>query len=212
MLNVLGGLAFAGFLFACLAAAWSEKAGASLTLRRAVLNALLLYVLAVSFAAGLTQRDLWPFSSWKLAAGRVGPDVTRVRIAAVDADGAEHRVDYRAWQPLAFDELAPWLELVFPRLDAAAQEGVAADLLDRAERARRQSRSGNGVGYFDRFLGPLAAPHFVLHPRIWSRAERAPATPLVRLRLYRETWNLEERRRDGFRKVPRALAYEFPQP
>jgi hypothetical protein len=95
----------------------------------------------------------------------------------------------------------------FPRLPPAAQDQVAAHLLEKAERARRKAAAGDGAGYLDRFLGPLAAPEFDLHPRLWSSPARVPSQPFVALRIYRDTWNQEERRRDPTRGT-RRLIYE----
>ena len=211
LLDALSGLCFAGFVLAALAVLAAQRRRRGPHERRTAVNALILYTLTATIAAGITQRDLWPFSNWKLAAGRVAPHVTRMRVVAVDEAGVEHKVDYRAWQPLAFDELIPWLELIFPRLDAPAQKRVARHLLERAERARQRARKGRSPGYFDRFLGPLAAPYFVLHPKRWTDPAATPPRPLARLRLYNETWNLEERRRDE-KKLVRVLAYEYPRP
>ena len=81
--------------------------------RRRLTNAFLFFVLFVSFASGLTQHDMWPFSSWKMMTG-LAPPVTRVhptlRIVGVDASGNEHDIDYRAWQPLSGPE--PGLNLL----------------------------------------------------------------------------------------------------
>jgi hypothetical protein len=206
LLDATGGLAFAGFLLLALVVRAAEGGPR----RRNAVHALLGYLLAVSLLAGLGQRDLWPFSNWKLAAGRVAPAVTRVRVVAVDEAGAEHRIDYRAWQPLAYDELAPWLETVFPSLDEAGREGAARFLLGRAEAARRRSRDGGRPGTAGRWLGPLAAPYFVQHPRRWTSAEATPPWPFVGLRLYRESWTLEERRREPGH-AERVLVYEYPR-
>jgi hypothetical protein len=211
VLNAVGGACFAGFLIASLAVFLAERAAAPASRRQAAIGLLRGYVLVVALFAGLAQRDLCPFSSWKLAAGRVAPEVVRVRVVGVDDEGREHPVDARAWQPLAYDELMPWLQLVFPTLEARARERVAAYLLERAEAARARARAGAGVGYFDRFLGPLTAPSFVLHPRLWPAASSAPARPFVRVRLYREAWSLEERRRDP-RVFRRTLDFEYATP
>jgi hypothetical protein len=88
---------------------------------------------------------------------------------------------------------------------------VARFLLGRAEAARRRGREGRAPGTFERLLGPLAAPTFVQHPRRWTSPEATPSRPFVRLRLYRESWSLEERRRDPER-VTRVLLHEHPRP
>jgi hypothetical protein len=206
VLNVLGGLCFLGFLLAALLVRLSER-GWTFPRRRCV-NVFLLYAILASFGAGLSQKDAWPFAKWPMAGGRAGSRASTIRIVAVDEAGAEHGIDYRAWQPMAFDELMPWMHRTFPRLPRASQDQVAAHLLDKAESARRKAAAGRGVGYLDRFLGPLAAPEFDLHPRLWPAPGRVPPRPFVALRVYRETWNQEERRLDPSR-VARQILYEF---
>ena len=208
MLNVAGGLCFLGFLVAALLVALSELG--RLAPRRRFVNLFLAYAIAASFAAGLSQRDAWPFSRWPMAGGRAEAEYSAIRIVGVDEDGVERGIDYRAWQPMAFDELMPWMHRTFPRLPRASQDRVVAQLLEKAESARSKARAGEGAGYLDRFLGPLAAPEFDLHPRPWSRPEAVPPRRFVSLRVYRETWNQEERRRDPSR-VARRLLYESPR-
>ena len=208
MLNVLGGLCFLGFVLAALLV-WLSERGA-LSPRRRFVNAFLLYAIGASFGAGLFQKDAWPFAKWPMAGGRAEAQGDTIRIVAVDAAGAEHGVDYRAWQPIAFEELIPWMHRTFPRLPRAAQDQVAAHLLQKAESARRKAASGGRPGYLDRFLGPLAAPEFDLHPRLWPSPGSVPSRPFVAVRVYRETWNQEERRRDPSR-ITRRVLYESPR-
>jgi hypothetical protein len=208
VLNVAGGLCFLGFVGAALLVALSERGW--LAPRRRFVNLFLAYAVAASFAAGLSQRDAWPFARWPMAGGRAAAEYSAIRVVGVDEDGVERGIDYRAWQPMAFDELMPWMHRTFPRLPRAAQERVAAHLLQKAEASRKEARAGGGPGYLDRYLGPLAAPEFDLHPRPWSRPEAVPPRPFVSLRVYRETWNQEARRRDPSR-VARLLLYESPR-
>ena len=208
MLNVLSGACFLGFLVAALLVGLSERG--AIGPRRRFVNLFLAYAVAASFAAGLSQRDAWPFAKWPMAGGRAETEGSNIRIVAVDEDGVERSIDYRAWQPMAFDELVPWMHRTFPRLPRAAQDRVVAHLLAQAESARARARAGGGVGYLDRYLGPLAAPEFDLHPRAWSKPPALPPRRFVSLRVYRETWNQEERRHDPSR-VTRALLYESPR-
>jgi hypothetical protein len=202
MLDVLSALAFAGFALLAAGAAVVPPPH-----RRAVVGLLLAYATALSFGAGLSQRDAWPFSSWPLAASRLDETVTYDVLLAVDQDGREHDVDYRAWRPLGFDEQLSWLQQELPGLGPTARERVAADLLARAERCRAEARRGGGCAR-DR-LGPLTAPDFLLHPRLWSDPARVPARAFTRLRLYHETLRLAPEREGGRRRV---LAWEHPRP
>jgi hypothetical protein len=207
MLNAAAAACFAGFL--ALVAAVSAAGRWRPQRRKAAVNLLLAYALAASFAVGLSQRDAWPFAKWPMAGGRADATAANSRVVALDAGGGEHPIDYRAWQPLGFDELLPWMHLTFPRLRRAEQDQAAAFLLQRAETARRRAAAGGRVGATDR-LGPLTAPGFDLHPRTWT-AGALPAAPFVGLRVYRESWNQEERRRDPSR-VSRRLFYEYRAP
>jgi hypothetical protein len=181
------------------------------TARRGLVNTFIAYTLAVSFGAGFTQHELWPFSAWPLVAGRVPASVTHPRFLAVDALGREHEIDSRAWEPIVFQELVAWEEKNFMGLDAASRDRAAAYLLDLVERARTRWAAGTPDRHFDKYLGPLSAPFFLGHPRHWIAGVRVPDTRFVALRLYKETWNVEERQRDPSRVV-RRLAYEYRAP
>lgn len=207
MLNVAGAAVFLGFLAAAAAAGLAPPGDA----RRRAVGRFVLYVVLASLAAALFQRDLWPFARWPMAGGLAEGWATTTRLRAVDADGAEHEIDARAFEPLEADELIPWLHRSFDRLSREGQETVAAHLLDLAEASRARAKAGGPPGRFSRPLGPLAAPGFNLRPRPWSDSARVPARPFVRLRIYRESWNQEERRRDPAR-VQRRLFFEFPRP
>jgi hypothetical protein len=205
VLNTAGALAFLCVLAAAADAARRHDGRA----RQAAVSRFIACVLLAAAAAGLTQHDLWPFAKWPMAGGLADPVAVTTRVRAVDEDGVEHDVDYRAWQPLESDELVPWLYRSFARLDDAQRAQVAAHLLAAAERGRVRARQGQAPGDFQRFLGAASAPYFDLHPRLWTAAERTPARPFAGLRIYRESWNQEERRRDP-RKVERRLVYEYP--
>jgi hypothetical protein len=205
VLNLAAGLVFAAFAALGLFLVGRARAGPG---RRTRVSVFLAFAVLASFGAGLSQRDAWPFSSWPLAASAPGRSVTYSTIAAVDQGGAEHAVDYRAWQPLGFDELLSWIQLEFPKLTRAEQDEAARDLLGRAEAARARAVLTGRVGYFDRFLGPLTAPDFLLHPRLWS-ARPAPPARFVALRVYSETLVLDAPARGGG-VVKRTLDYEYP--
>jgi hypothetical protein len=185
----------------------------SATTRRRWTNAFLFVVLFISFGAGLTQHNLWPFSSWPVLAYPVSTDGNYLplpRIMGVDISGNEYDIDYRAWRPLALEELLSWIKLHFARLDSAARNGVGAYLLGRSNLARDQALSSAGLPYPNRWFGPLTAPTHMLHPAIWSHPESVPHHSFVELRVYQETWNLEERSHDP-QKVTRVLVFDYRQ-
>lgn len=197
-----------GFALLGLAAGFAQRRGRD---SRRLVNLFIAYTLAISFGAGFTQRELWPFSSWPLVATRVADPVTQPRIVAVDADGREHEIDHRAWAPLVFQEVTGWHDKHLFRLDPAARERAAAHLLALVEGNRRLWAAGTPEPHFTRYLGPLSAPFFLGHPDRWVAGASVPAKPFVGLRLYRETWRVEERHRDPAR-VTRQLAYEHRAP
>jgi len=185
----------------------------SATARRRLTNIFLLVVLFISFGAGLTQHNLWPFSSWPVLAYPAPTDANYPplpRIMGVDVSGNEYDIDYRAWRPLGLEELLSWIKLHFARLDPAARERVGAYLLGRSNVARVQALSPAGLPYPNRWFGPLTAPTHMLHPAIWSHPESVPHNSFVGLRVYEETWNLEERTHSP-QKVTRVLVFDYRQ-
>lgn len=180
MTELAAAFAFAGFV---LGALWVRMHGT----RRAV-NVFLAYSLVVSFGAGLTQRDLFPFAAWPLVAGLVPEVITQRRILLVDELGREHEADYRAWYPLSAIELSSWMDAGFLALEPTDKSEVAGYLTDLAESSRLRARQGD-VDPFGRFLGPLTAPFFLVSPDRWYGPEAVPSEPFVGIRLYREHWN-----------------------
>jgi hypothetical protein len=179
--------------------------------RRRLTNFFLLVVLFISFGAGLTQHDFWPFSSWPVLAFAWPADGNHPpfpRIMAVDAGGREYDIDYRAWRPLALEELLSWIHLHLAQLDPASQNRVGAYLLGQSNLAREQALSSAGLPYPNRWFGPLTAPTHMMHPAIWSHPESVPRNPFVELRFYEEAWNLEERRHDP-EKVTLVLIFDY---
>jgi hypothetical protein len=181
--------------------------------RRRLINVFLLVVLLISFGSGLTQHDLWPFSSWRVLAFAWPADGNHPalpRIMGVDVNGNEYDIDYRAWRPLGLEELLSWMQLTFSRLDPVARDRVGAYLLSRSNLARGQALSSAGLPYPNRWFGPLTAPTHLLHPAIWSHLGTVPRNPFVELRVYEEAWDLEERRHDP-QQVTRVLIFDYRQ-
>lgn len=179
--------------------------------RPRLVRAFIGYTLLVSFGAGLAQHELWPFSAWPLVAGKMGGPVSQPRLVALDAGGREHEIDHRAWAPLVFQEVTGWHDRYLLRLDPAARDRAGAYMLALVEGNRRRWAGGDPEPYFHRYLGPLSAPLFLGAPDRWSPGPGTPATPFVGLRLYRETWDVEERHRDPA-KVSRTVIYEYRAP
>ena len=205
MNDLVAAALFAGFLGLGMWAARGATSAPDEQRRRVSL--FVLYTLAATFGAGLTQRDFWPFSAWPLVAGLVPETVTHPRLVAADAAGAEHEIDYRAWSPISVDELLSWVDADLMTLRASDRDAAAAYLLRMAEHARAAAASGGGVRRPGLLPEPAGAPFFLLHPARWTRAELVPTQPFAVLRFYRESWNVEARARGG--AVRRTLIYEY---
>ena len=197
---------FLGYVALGLVVVWRARRGHAPA--RPVISLFLLYMLLASLGPGLLQREAWPFSTWPLVASRHGPTARHARLMVVDEAGQEHRVDARAWQPFVSDELIAFVNGRMLALPAADRDQVAEALLQIVEGAIVRIRAGGRAGYFDRFLGPLTAPYFLLHPAWWNGPDDLPALRLVAFRLYRESWTLEARRRNPD-AVDRALVFEY---
>jgi hypothetical protein len=210
--NIASAICFVAFVGSGLLAAASGRLSARWD-RRRLINFFLFVALFVSFTSGLTQHDMWPFSSWKMMTG-LTPPATRtlptLNIVGADASGNEYDIDYRAWKPLSPEELDSWLRHDFYELDPTARDRVARYLLQISDDAREQALSSTGLAFTNRSLGPLTAPTHLLHPAIWSHVESVPHTPFVGLRIYEESWDLEARRFPAA-MITRALAYEYPR-
>jgi hypothetical protein len=197
------GLPVLGFALLGLVAGFARRGNID---NRRLVNVFILYTLALGLAAGLSQHEVWPFSAWPLVAGKVPVPVTHPRFLAVDAEGREHEIDYRAWGPIEFDELIGWEQKNFSRLNPESQDRAASYLLGVIEGNRQRWAVGE-----PEHLGPFSAPFFLGHPERWIAGVQVPAKPFVSLRLYSDTWSVEERRRDPS-KVTRKLVYEYRAP
>jgi hypothetical protein len=119
--------------------------------------------LGTQTVAGLTQRDLWPFSPYPViveSAARFREAVW-YEVRVVDRSGAEMLVDA---SPLTRSVLEKWTERNFFTLDRQHQIAVASFLLSKPS--------------CPSIAGPLAAPDWLLHAGPVSHAPTA-------LRVYR---------------------------
>lgn len=215
MIDALSALGFAGFVLVGLLTIVLRRHDDE-TGRHRTAGVLIGYVVCVSVAAGVTQRGFWPFAPWNLMQGP-GPRVLLTaddwhpaRIVGVTADGREHRIDYRSWQPFSYAELVDsWLPFHLPTLPTDAQDRVGRWLLAQANAARRDALEGRTPGTWSRILGRFTAPtHFVHVPR-WSDPANVPTQPFERLRLYLEYFDVEARARDP-ELVRLVLTDEYP--
>jgi hypothetical protein len=202
MLNVISAVSMLVFVAAGTLAAFRRK--------RRTSNSFIVVALAFSFAAGLAQRDMWPFSAWAMMVGLTPPasrTLPTLRVIAVDTVGGEYDVDYRAWTPLSPEELYSWINRYFFHLEPSAQHRIADYLVARANHARESARAQGGLERYHRPLGPLTAPTHVLHPTLWDHSAAVPPNPFTSLRIYREDWDLTAAA-GGSPDIHRVLVYD----
>lgn len=206
VLHLGAACAFAGFVvLAVLLGARPARAGAA---ARRASSLLVGYALLVTCAAGISQHDLYPFTHWQLLANPVTPVWHYPLLVGVDARGAEHRIDYRAYDPMSFAELMAFMDRRFTGLAPDAQDRVGRYLLERIGGARGRVLAGRDIRPTGRWFGPLRAPYFDLSPARWRSAADLPP-PIVSLRLYQQVWEIE-RRTDDSATVQRILLWEGP--
>ncbi len=198
MTHLVAGALFVGFVAQVLYLASRAPTGAPGARRPESL--LVLYVVGVTLLAALSQRDLWPFSAWRLMVGpapsEIGGAAARLRIVLRTADGREYPLDHRAIEPIDLGELRGWLRQYAPSGPSETLDDVGAFVLERAEEARLEVRSGRRPGRFHIPLGPLAAPKHTLYPSLWVRSDDVPDVPFREVVIYQEEWGLERRWRD----------------
>lgn len=149
--------------------------------RRRAVNLFIAYAVAVSSVVAVSQKDAWPFSTYRLIQGLWGADriYKQIVIRGVDGDGREWPVESLSWSPTFPLVIQEWLSRTYPRVTPAQQSRAARFLLERAEEARRLRAHGERVGN-ERLLGRFAAPDWW---RYRSVAE-VPPRPFVGLRAY----------------------------
>jgi hypothetical protein len=156
--------------------------------RRRAVQHLVAYVVLLSAAAGISQRDAWPFTSHTIAVGRARADsqVCRTRFVGVDARGAAWPLDPYSFTPVYDSILQYWVEQAPARLDEAQRGRALGFLLQRAEESRQRLAAGERIGP-ERRLGPLGSPYWLMLPR---HLEASPG-PYVRLRALSACWTID---------------------
>ena len=187
MLELLRLASFLGFLALGLGI-WRTRPDDGAARRRAV-GRLLVYVLVLSLAVGLSQVDDWPFTSHTIAVGRARSDsqVCRTELFGLDEAGGEWRLDPYSFTPVYHSILQYWLEQAPGRLPEPQRQRAFAFLLERAEESRRRLAAGEALGA-ERRLGRAGAPYWLLLPR----APDVPASPYAGLRGYSSCWRVAE--------------------
>jgi len=91
--------------------------------KRRRVTMLMLFVIAVQLAVGITQHDAWPFATYRWLYGRAVPDTVDMRntVVAVGRDGRESRLPDAAFAPLSSYVLNIWMTHGWPQLGAKEQ-------------------------------------------------------------------------------------------
>jgi hypothetical protein len=177
---------------------------------RAAADRLILYVLAVSLAVGITQQESWPFSNWALVHGLAPRQMASWEIEAVDDGGRSWPVDPRVLQPLSPEEFGAWMGSGLGRLSPEGRRRIGQFVLARAEAGRARVKAGGRVGVSERWLGPLAAPYHFHGRPVWRGPADVPDRPFIGVRLWSLSWDVEERALDASR-VRRRLLLAQPE-
>jgi hypothetical protein len=180
--------------------------------RRQRVNALLIYILCVSAAAGLLQRDTWPFAAYRIFYHSFSPGhVTEILTLRVIASaGAECEVAPRFTSPVSLPVVLDWLDRTYPRLSEAQQQRAMAFLFDRARESadRAAQRQDSALA---RALGWLVPPpHWALYSAP-SPDDFRRCVPPTGIRLYHNAWRARERLQ-GSEGVTRHLVAEYQLP
>lgn len=202
----VGALVFIGFVVGAFVASRSARGGSP---RQFWISLFLVYSLGISAAVGFTRRQLFPFHHWPLFEIVLPDTLYSGKLVAVDSTGAEHEIDFRAWQPMNADDVASWAHTRtgFFALDSVERARAAQYLIRHVEAARQRTRAGEPMGTNRRLLGPFAAPNFVLFQKVWMDRQTVPAAPFVGLRWIMEGWQPPKADRAGH-FVVRTLRHE----
>jgi hypothetical protein len=176
---------------------------------RSRVNLLLGYVLCVSAAVGVAQRDVWPFSAYRIFydSKPAGYVFERLTLRVVGVGGGECEVDPGFGSPVTLPTLQVWFERTYPQLSAPERERAMAFLLARLRDAAARTMPGRDAGV-GRVLGWLAAPpHWGLYA-VSTSDDFLRCVPYVGLRLYRDEWRPSETFLDA-RRVARHLISEY---
>jgi hypothetical protein len=161
--------------------------------RRRAVNALIACAAGLTVFSGLTHWDNWPFTRNVIAVGRprLERPICMTDFVGVAAGGAEARVDPYSFSPVYDSVLQYWFEQGYAALPPAEQQAALSFLWQRAEAARARRAEGHAIG-FQRRLGALASPYWLMLPR----PAAVPTEPFTGLRVYRVCWTAPERAQD----------------
>jgi hypothetical protein len=154
------------------------------TRRRRVL-ALFAYVVLIQLVIGISQKDSWPFTPYRMMHGIANLDVDlwRVSFYGVDDSGREWRVDPYAWEAIPDWHLQLWVVTAFKKLPPEQKQQTVEILFAQAERYRAATISRGRLPY-PSFLGPFSAAQLWM----FDREAAVSPNPYRGFRIYREDW------------------------
>jgi hypothetical protein len=144
------------------------------------------YIIAAHLGIGITQKDAWPITNYRLMHGRatLAGELSRFTFYGIDPDGREWRIDPYAWRSISDWHLHFWFWINFTRnLSAAQQQQALAWLFGLAEQQR--SRLAMGDTSISP-LGRLSAPEWWL----FERQINVSPQPYRAFRVYLETFTI----------------------
>jgi hypothetical protein len=144
--------------------------------QRRRITALMLFLIGVQLVVGVSQRDAWPFATYRLLHGRSLPDTLDERnvLVGIDEQGREHALPDATWSPLPGSVLEFWMTHAWPQLDAAKRQAALTFLTKTA-------------------TTPHHRPLFFEAPRWYSPMFVPQPPPIVALRVVHETRRADSR-------------------
>lgn len=179
---VLQTAAFVALIALCARVALARSVDAR---RKRVLH-LAAYIIVAHFAIGITQKDAWPITNYRLMHGIAGPagELSLFTFYGVDAGGREWRIDPYAWKSTSNWHLHFWFWINFTRTLTPAQQQQALAWLFRLAEQQRASLAKGDTSISP--LGVASAPEWCM----FQRQTTVPAQPYRAFRVYLETFNI----------------------
>ncbi len=175
---------------------------ASLRLRARML---IWFVLVISTVVALVQVESWPFTTWALVHTHRSTEMVSWKLEGSSADGRPFEIDPRVLQPMQAEEFGAWMLPHIERLTAQQRDELLRFVLQRANEQRTRFLDGRFPPN-DRYLGAASAPAHFRMRRVWQTPADVPSQPFVSVRVWKLSWNTEERRVDEGAVVRTLLA------
>jgi hypothetical protein len=177
---------------------------ADLQLRRRA-RTIIWFVLIVSAAVALVQVEAWPFTTWALVHTHRSPEMVSWKLEGSSQDGRIYEIDPRILQPMQAEEFGAWMLPRIEHLSLQQRDELLRFVLVRANEQRTLFLHGEFPPN-DRYLGEASAPAHFRMRRIWRTPADVPARPFVGVKVWKLSWNTEQRRLDDAAVVRTLLA------